>query len=121
MKILKKYIFVFITIISIPGILYYLDKNNNKVKVEEYYPNGKLKYVGGLNNGLRHGIWKYYHPNGKLWSEGEYNNGTREGKSLVYFENGNLRIKGSYKGGKPYGKWYFYDENGKLIETKDFH
>ena len=87
MKILTKFIFVFITIISFTGckkdltqvieefypdgnpkIVYYLDKNNNKVKVE-YYPNGKLKYVGGLNNGLGHGIWKYYHPNGKLWSE----------------------------------------------------
>ena len=42
---------------------------------KEYYENGKLKYEGEYNEGVKHGKGKEYDENGNLIFEGEYNDG----------------------------------------------
>jgi hypothetical protein len=62
--------------------------------VEEYYPNGQLKFKGQKHNGFQNGKWEEWHENGQL-------------KSVQFFLDG-----------IPYGVWRDYDQNGKLIKTK---
>lgn len=40
-----------------------------------YYPNGTIRRIGDMNNGQRHGLWKFYNEKGHLTSEMTYQNG----------------------------------------------
>lgn len=52
---------------------------NGTGKVFGYYPNGKLKHVGGFKNGYRDGKWLFYTDNGILMDSTIYVNGLTAG------------------------------------------
>jgi antitoxin component YwqK of YwqJK toxin-antitoxin module len=56
----------------------------------EYYEN-KVEGIGGMNNGKRHGAWRWYHTNGALSAEGNYDNGKKTG-NWKYYSNENIFI-----------------------------
>lgn len=53
----------------------------------EYYKNA-VEGIGGMNNGQRHGKWRWYHTNGTLSAEGDYNNGKKTGNWKYYSNTG---------------------------------
>ncbi|MEQ8910532.1 MAG: hypothetical protein RIC95_15155 [Vicingaceae bacterium] len=85
-----------------------------KEKVEERYPNGRLKLEGELLNGERNGIWTFYYENGMKWSEGKYRSGIRDGFSVVYYENGKKKLAGEYENDLRIGKWKVWNDDGSL-------
>lgn len=102
-------------------VVYYSDdEKHEKVREEQFYPDGKLKMEGGYENDQREGMWRSWYSNGNLWSEGEFSNGKGNGIRKVYYENGQLRYRGFYTDDKKSGEWEFYDENGKLIRKENY-
>ena len=114
------------------GRAYYFDKllfegeylNRERLKSNEYFGNGKLKFEGLNYNGVRwngevkdkegnivfeikngNGIRKAYYFDILEEYEGEYLNGKRNGKGKEYNKNGELIFEGEFLNGK---KW-----NGK--------
>ena len=102
-----------------------------------YFKNGTIKYVGNIQNGMKHGVWLRYingsiwkenylkgkldgpwewiRNNGKIWSRGTYKNNKKEGKEKHYYSNGQVYYEGQYSNGKQVGLWKYYDKVGKLV------
>jgi antitoxin component YwqK of YwqJK toxin-antitoxin module len=100
-------------------ISYYLDTTHGKHDTLEktvYYPNGKIRIKGTYEKNLRQGLWEYYHENGNLWSKGQFLNGQSNGIFYIYNEDGTIFMQSSYKKGIPDGLWTFYEKGKK---TKD--
>lgn len=100
---------------------------------KEYHPNGKVKLVGGLNKGMRSGIFREYDLEGNLVqgyvyirdtlvSEGMIlPGGIFEGEWKTYYKNGQIKAKGPFKNGKKHGKWVFYYPDGKKEQEGSFN
>ena len=97
-----------------------------------YYPNGKIKLVGGLDNGQKNGIYREYDEEGNiingyiyqkdtLIAEGIISGyGIYEGEWTYYFKSGAVKAKGAYENSKKEGKWKYYYSNGKLEQEGTF-
>ena len=111
------------------------DKNKNVIyeiingtgKIEEYFDNGRLKYIGEFLNGK--GTIKKYNFNGDLLYEGEYLNGEKNGKGKEYDYNDygmmELIFEGEYLNGKRWkgkGKELFIkvNSNENLIYVGEY-
>ena len=71
-----------------------------------------IEYTGYLQNGLKHGEWKYY--DGENVSQiKNYSEGLKNG-SWLYFYDGVLDFEAEYKNGKKDGIWSDYNYEGKL-------
>ncbi len=84
---------------------------------EILHPNGRVKMIGPLKDGQRHGIWLAYFPDGTLQSRGAYVNGQRHGVAEVFHENGERYFLGQYHHDNPSGEWQFFDSTGTLRRT----
>ncbi|MDP4826580.1 MAG: hypothetical protein NWR73_02770 [Flavobacteriales bacterium] len=73
-------------------VMYTVGTNNERVREELYYDNGKLDYVGNYKNGQEHGDWIYYWQNGNVKSFEHYERGLEEGVAYDYNEKG-VKIK----------------------------
>lgn len=82
----------------------------------DFYPTGKLKSEGWLNNGAKVEYWKFYHSNGRLSEEGHYKNDRRIAYWKFYTPIGKPVQEGHYENGEKSDWWLFYDANGKLIQ-----
>jgi hypothetical protein len=86
-----------------------------KSKVEKvYYPNGKLKFVGKVNNDLPEGLCSTFYENGQLMQISNWNHGQMNGLRKYYYENGNLKEKSYWKNDSLDGWASFYSPNGKI-------
>lgn len=84
----------YIIIISEP------DTGTKLFTAEEYYKNGKRKFLGKS-------------------SKSEYI--AAEGQCISYYTNGNKKSLVMYKEGKPDGICYYFYPNGKIYISKEFH
>lgn len=99
---------------------------------KEFYPNGNLKLVGGLDNGKRNGIYREYDESGEIINGYIYKKdtlvaegiitgyGIYEGEWTYYFKSGAIKAKGTYENSKKTGKWTYYYSNGKIEQTGTF-
>lgn len=65
-------------------------------KWEQFYYNGKKKYIGYCENNELHGPYNEYHITGEL------------------------SVSGAFEKGYKSGVWKYYDETGVLIEQKNY-
>jgi antitoxin component YwqK of YwqJK toxin-antitoxin module len=99
---------------------------------KEYHPNGKVKLVGGLNKGLKSGIFREYDIDGQLLQGYVYKNDTLlsegmilaggifQGEWKTYYLDGQIKSKGSYEKGRKNGKWIFYYTDGNKEQEGNF-
>ena len=114
-------------------------------KIEEYYPNGKLKSTVPSKDGVQHGHQKIYYETGELMYEGEWKNNKQEGIWKLYYENGDIKRENIFKNhikisqkefyqgykiefegkydedGNKTGKWCSYHEDGKIKKEEVFN
>lgn len=93
---------------------------------KEYYPDGKIKYIGGYKDSLPQGPHRQYDESGNIVSSQIYEDGFLMGEGILdekgrqqgpwkeYHPTGELRATGEYKDGKKIGEWIFYHTNGKV-------
>ena len=85
-----------------------------------YYPNGNIKYNGGLKNNKYEGKGILYYENGIIKYEGNFINNKCEGKGIFYYENGNKCYEGDFVNDKFEGKGILYDKNGNKFYEGNF-
>lgn len=76
-----------------------------------YYPNGQLKFISHVEEGLYHGVSKKYYDNGQMYSYTLYEKGEVKGHKL-WRKNGRIYSNYVYRQGKKYGL-----DGGKLCFT----
>ncbi len=100
---------------------------------EEYYENGKLKYYGAYNNGIKVGLHKEYEIDGKAIIAKEYNeNGQLIAEGIIdtldrkqsewklYYETGEIKAKGRYQNNQRVGEWVYYFIKGNIEQKGSF-
>lgn len=100
---------------------------------KEYHSNGKVKLMGGLNKGMRSGIFREFDNQGNLVqgyiyvkdtlvSEGFIKSGgIFDGEWVTYYkQTGKVKAKGPFKDGIKDGKWTFYYPDGKKEQEGKF-
>ena len=99
---------------------------------KEYYADGRIRLVGGLNNGMKNGIFRSYDETGNLItgyifekdtmvSEGMILfNGIYNGDWVNYYKSGKKRSQGKYANGIQEGPWIYYYENGKKEQEGNY-
>ena len=89
-----------------------------KVKEEEYFENGRQRFVEHYKNGWKkHGLWTIWYANGQKREETNYIDGKKDGLEIWWYENGQKRREVTYKDGDWEGlasAWY--DNGQKHIE-----
>ncbi|MDF2960390.1 MAG: RspH10B [Paenibacillus sp.] len=86
-----------------------------------YYPDGKLKYEGQLDNGHMNGKGKLYREDGTLWYDAEFVNDEVKGWGTIYFDGfsrgrdraGETGI-GQFAQGRPHGYVRYFDDSGYM-------
>lgn len=99
---------------------------------KEYYPGGKIKLVGGMNESLKSGIFREYDEAGNLKNGYIYKNdtlvsegmilfdGTYQGAWKNYYPSGKLLSAGMYVAGVQSDLWTYYYANGKKEQEGKF-
>lgn len=99
---------------------------------KEYYDNGKVKLVGGLNKGKKSGIFREYTRDGELKRAYIYKKDTLLSEGMLlsggiftdewinYYPDGTIKAKGSFVNGLKDGKWVFYYPDGKKEQEGKF-
>lgn len=92
---------------------------------KEYYPDGKIKLIGGNDNGLRSGIFREYDKKGEIINGYIFENDTMvaegiitgdgiyEGEWKYFYKSGEVRSSGTYLNSRKEGPWIYYYSNGK--------
>lgn len=70
------------------------------VKEEAYYEDGKTQYTGHYKNGVEDGTWTYYYDNGNKKLEESYEDGVEHGVRYEYAPDGSLRAEFHYDKGR---------------------
>jgi len=65
--------------------------------VEEYWPEGQVKWERNYQDGKLEGISKEYGEDGTVLSEENYENGKKNGISKLYYTDGTLRMETNYQ------------------------
>jgi uncharacterized protein len=99
---------------------------------KEYYPGGKIKLVGGINEGRKSGIFREYDTLGNLKNGYIYKNdtlisegmilfdGTYQGVWKSYYPSGKMSSTGTYQNGIQSDVWTYYYANGKKEQQGQF-
>lgn len=102
-------------------------------KVNEFYPDGKIRAVSMYRNGTLDGVRQEYdtsgtivrstiYQNGFLTGEGIFTEeGIREGFWKEYYPGGALRSEGSYEGGNQTGVWKYYHTDGRIEQEGKYN
>ena len=91
-----------------------------ELKVEKYYPDGKLESTVFMQNGKKNGIAKVYFPNGKLKEEGKWVDDKQEGLWIFYYEDGTVSEKIPFINDFQDGLSVFYYPDGSLAQETNF-
>jgi antitoxin component YwqK of YwqJK toxin-antitoxin module len=114
------------TIASDPGGVVMIDL------YKEYHSNGKVKFVGGLNNGLKSGIFRAYNLNGDLINGYVYIKDTLVSEGMIlpggifdstwttYYKTGKIKSRGTFNRGVKDGLWTYYYTNEKKEQEGKF-
>jgi len=99
---------------------------------KEYFPNGKVKLIGGYGNGMKFGIFREYNIEGDLVNGFIYKqdtiiaegmikfDGSYDGEWINYYKTGEILSAGHYENGQQQGKWIYYYKNGKKEQVGNF-
>jgi len=94
---------------------------NETVKIEAYYSNGKKSVEMTYVLGYLSGKCTIYYSNGQIYNEVEYVNGEREGVRKIYYTDGTLKAEESYYYGELNGECKYYYTNGKLERVEYYY
>ncbi len=86
--------------------------------VTQVYPNGRVKYQGGVLMNLRTGYGTYYYPNGDRYA-GQFAYDQPHGKGTYYFADGDKFI-GTFRNGKRTGPGTLFNANGEVEEEGNY-
>lgn len=84
------------------------------------YPDGNLKEIFTLMDGLRQGPCVVWYPNGQKWEERTYVAGKLEGPYRCFYEDGTIEIECTYKGDVKCGEFRRWHPNGQKWEEGYF-
>src|SRR5210317_970303 len=82
-----------------------------------FYEDGKIKLIGGINNGLKNGIFREYDKEGEIINGYIYDYDTLIAEGMIsaagiyqgewkhYYKSGKLAAEGNYIDSKKDGKW----------------
>ena len=99
---------------------------------KEYHLTGAVRLIGGLNDGLKSGVFREYDEQGNivngyiykqdtLLSEGMILfDGTYRGEWKNYYNTGQIRETGTYINGLLDGKWVYYYPSGKKEQEGEY-
>lgn len=99
---------------------------------KEYYADGRVKLVGGLNAGMKNGIFRAYDQAGNLVNGYIYEkdtmisegmimfNGIYTGAWINYYKSGKKRSQGNYVNGTQDGTWIYFYESGKKEQEGNY-
>ena len=99
--------------------------------VEEYWPDGQVKWERTYQDGTLDGMTKEFAEDGTLLAEENYENGKKNGISKLYYKDGTLRMEVNYQDGikdgleTTYLRWNNLKvltlfEQGKPVSTKRY-
>jgi uncharacterized protein len=125
---------------NLTSIVKYVDGEIQKDAVEiakldiktEYYPSGKVKWVGSFKDNIPQGIRREYSPDGKIIAAKIYlegivigdgivdETGLKQGSWKEYHDSGELKAVGKYVDGLKIGDWKYYYKNGKIEQLGSY-
>ncbi|XWW43821.1 M48 family metalloprotease [Fibrella sp. USSR17] len=88
------------------------------VTVTQVYPNGRVKYQGGVLMNLRTGDGTYYYPNGDRYT-GQFAYDQPHGKGTYYFADGD-KFVGTFRNGKRTGPGTLFNADGDVEEEGNY-
>lgn len=91
--------------------------NNSSNKEEFLYPDGTIRYVVPLKEGLRNGKLKQYYENGNLELQSIWVNGKKHGKLVSYYKNGNKKTEEFFRNDMRQDTLKVYDSLGNISEV----
>ena len=91
-----------------------------EIKVEKYYPDGRVESRVSMQNGKKNGIASLFYPTGKLKEEGKWVNDKQEGLWIFYYEEGRISGKINFINDFQDGQSTFYFPNGSLDQEVQF-
>jgi antitoxin component YwqK of YwqJK toxin-antitoxin module len=91
-----------------------------EIKVEKYYPDGKVESIAFMQDGKKNGIASLFYPNGKLKQQGKWVNDKQEGIWTFYYEDGAVSGKINFVNDFQNGQSIFYFPNGNLDQEVQF-
>lgn len=94
----------------------FFDKSENLENGTIYYPNGKKKYVGAIQNNKPHGYGKLYNREGQLIYDGEYKDNKYHGKGIIYVPN-MMKLEGNFENNLTVGFFTITYNSGNIIKA----
>ena len=91
-----------------------------EIKVEKYYPDGKVESRAFMKDGKKNGIASLFYQNGKLKQQGKWVNDKQEGVWTFYYEDGAVSGKINFVNDFQEGQSIFYFPNGSLDQEVQF-
>ena len=91
-----------------------------EIKVEKYYPDGKVESRAFMKDGKKNGIASSFYHNGKLKQQGKWVNDKQEGLWIFYYEDGAVSGKINFRNDFQDGQSIFYFPNGSLDQEVQF-
>lgn len=82
--------------IILVGITMFHFLRKEEIENDKIYENGQIKFHGGKQNEINHGVWTWYFPNGSKMIEGKFDHGKREGIWKQFYSNGQIQMTSSY-------------------------
>jgi antitoxin component YwqK of YwqJK toxin-antitoxin module len=89
-------------------------------RMEEYFPDGKIKYIRNFAKGQQHGITIGYYPTGERRQSQTFVHGLQEGNDSTFMRNGALQMTIAFKNGKKNGTTTRWSPEGKKIFEAEF-
>ena len=89
---------------------------NRKIKLEETYIRGKLRWRRACHNGKPDGEQIGWYGNGQMMINENFCRGKRHGEKVEWYENGQVKTNENFYGGRRQGDQLEWYENGQLKE-----
>lgn len=97
----------------------FLTFSQEKEYVKNYYPNGKMKCEGWIENKNKVDYWFYFSEKGYKTSEGHYSKNQKSDWWVFYDNKGNIAKKIEYKKNLPNGLTFIY-KMGDLVKAEKY-
>ncbi len=100
---------------------------------QDFYPNGRLKYIKTYQDSIPFGTHIYYDENGNITKAQTFNEfgilsgegridtlSKKQGEWTFYYDDGSVFSKGQFIDSLKTGTWVYFYENGKLRQKGNF-
>ena len=92
----------------------------------EWYPSGVVRYLGewlpddANGIGVGEGVWYYFHESGAVRDRSVYQGDRAVGPFEGWHANGRKAVEGHYRDNERVGRWRWWDEAGALDSTRTY-